>query len=86
MIQYCGMKGHNNNYFQLDLIHLGAKYGPCMRWDERIDRQIMNDRIKVDFNNYLLNIYFRLGFGLVNTINAYLRLKMLLCWRNLNAY
>ena len=37
--------------FQLDLIHLGAKYGPCMRWDEGIDRQIRNDRIKVSFYN-----------------------------------
>jgi len=30
----------------LDLVHLGAKYGPCMRWDETIDRQIQNERNK----------------------------------------
>jgi len=30
----------------LDLVHLGAKYGPCMRWDETIDRQIQDDRNK----------------------------------------
>lgn len=35
-------------YFQLDLVHLGAKYGPCMRWDETIDRQIQDDRNKVN--------------------------------------
>ena len=41
--QYC----YCHCLFQLDLVHLGAKYGPCMRWDETIDRQIQNDRNKV---------------------------------------
>ena len=39
--------------FQLDLVHLGAKYGPCMRWDETIDREIQNDRNKVTRNIHL---------------------------------
>ena len=38
---------YNIFLFQLDLVHLGAKYGPCMRWDQAIDRQIQDDRNKV---------------------------------------
>ena len=32
--------------FQIDLIHLGAKYAPCMRWDSVLDREIKDDRLK----------------------------------------
>ncbi|TRY68543.1 hypothetical protein TCAL_07253 [Tigriopus californicus] len=28
------------------LIHLGAKYAPCMRWDEVLDRDIKEERLK----------------------------------------
>ena len=31
---------------QIDLIHLGAKYAPCMRWDSVLDREIKEDRLK----------------------------------------
>lgn len=31
---------------QIDLIHLGAKYAPCMRWDSVLDREIKDDRLK----------------------------------------
>ena len=40
---------HHHHHLQLDLVHLGAKYGPCMRWDETIDRQIQNERNKVSW-------------------------------------
>ena len=33
-------------FFQIDLIHLGAKYAPCMRWDSVLDREIKDDRLK----------------------------------------
>ncbi|QQP53241.1 Uncharacterized protein FKW44_005651, partial [Caligus rogercresseyi] len=29
-----------------DLIHLGAKYAPCMRWDEGLHREIQEERLK----------------------------------------
>jgi len=32
--------------FQTALIHLGAKYAPCMRWDETLDRSIREERAK----------------------------------------
>ncbi len=32
--------------FQIALIHLGAKYAPCMRWDETLDRGIKEERLK----------------------------------------
>ena len=32
--------------FQTALIHLGAKYAPCMRWDEALDRGIREERLK----------------------------------------
>ena len=32
--------------FQIDLIHLGAKYAPCMRWDSVLDREIKEQRLK----------------------------------------
>ena len=32
--------------FQTALIHLGAKYAPCMRWDESLDRGIKEERLK----------------------------------------
>lgn len=32
--------------FQTSLIHLGAKYAPCMRWDEVLDRDIKEERLK----------------------------------------
>ena len=32
--------------FQIDLIHLGAKYAPCMRWDSVLDREIKEERLK----------------------------------------
>ena len=32
-------------YFQSDLVHLGAKYSPCMRHDENIYKYIEKDRI-----------------------------------------
>ena len=31
---------------QTALIHLGAKYSPCMRWDEVLDRDIKAERLK----------------------------------------
>jgi len=31
-------------YAQADLIHLGAKYSPCMRRDENVERAITGDR------------------------------------------
>ena len=34
------------NFFQIDLIHLGAKYAPCMRWDSVLDREIKEERLK----------------------------------------
>ena len=34
-------------FLQTDLIHLGAKYAPCMRWDSSLDREIKDDRLKV---------------------------------------
>lgn len=53
-------------YFQLDLVHLGAKYGPCMRWDETIDRQIQDDRNKVieteTNSKYKYNSFIREAF------------------------
>ena len=52
-------------YFQLDLVHLGAQYGPCMRWDETIDRQIQDDRNKVietwASNKYKYNTVIRMA-------------------------
>ena len=35
-----------NLSFQANLIHLGAKYAPCMRWDEVLDREIREERLK----------------------------------------
>ena len=32
--------------FQNHLIHLGAKYAPCMRWDEVLDREVHEERLK----------------------------------------
>ena len=55
---------NNCKIFQLDLVHLGAKYGPCMRWDETIDRQIQDDRNKVEIKTntkYKYNIVRREG-------------------------
>jgi len=34
------------SFFQANLIHLGAKYAPCMRWDEVLDREIREERLK----------------------------------------
>ena len=34
------------SFFQMALIHLGAKYAPCMRWDEALDREIKEHRLK----------------------------------------
>ena len=31
---------------QTTLIHLGAKYAPCMRWDETLSREIKESRLK----------------------------------------
>ena len=31
---------------QNHLIHLGAKYAPCMRWDEVLDREVHEERLK----------------------------------------
>ena len=34
----------NNDLFQMDLIHLGAKYAPCMRVDLNLEAAIELDR------------------------------------------
>ena len=33
-------------FLQTTLIHLGAKYAPCMRWDETLSREIKEARLK----------------------------------------
>ena len=60
-------------YFQLDLVHLGAKYGPCMRWDETIDRQIQDDRNKVELKTnteYKYNTVLQYISGKVQTLKT----------------
>ena len=33
-------------FLQTTLIHLGAKYAPCMRWDETLSREMKESRLK----------------------------------------